>query len=87
MQNRSTFNRFSSVRSLAVVGATALALLLNACGSGMTTEEAESECGRIRDTQPACIDDNAYAQCVSCHEECGRECTALESCPESFTCD
>jgi hypothetical protein len=72
--------------SFLVLGAF-IALALNACGPGFTTEEAMAECDRFRRDLEACFNDDVYTQCVSCHEECGRECSLIDTCPHQFVCD
>lgn len=63
-------------------------LVVNAhCGGGMTTEEASESCLRQRQSQAQCFNDAVMAQCVSCHEECGRDCSQAETCPLQFVCD
>ena len=57
------------------------------CSGGFDTEEATAVCDETRKAQESCFVDDTFAQCVSCHEECGRECSQLESCPLQFSCD
>ena len=57
------------------------------CGGGDDTEEATKTCQDVRARQSQCVDDAAFAQCVACREECGKDCSQLESCPLQFTCD
>ena len=57
-----------------------------ACG-GLSTEESEQRCDQQREANAACVTDAAYAECVSCYEECGDDCTPLGQCPQTFTCD
>ncbi|HSN97749.1 MAG TPA: hypothetical protein VLS89_05605 [Candidatus Nanopelagicales bacterium] len=60
--------------------------LLAGCG-GMSTEDARQRCDQEREAEATqCITEAAYAQCVSCYEECGDECMRAESCPQQFIC-
>ena len=72
------------VRSLAVL----LALLAFplGCGSGLSTEDATLRCDQERDSKNACVDDTAYKACMGCYEECGDECVAHATCPETYSC-
>lgn len=65
----------------------AVLCLVGCGGTGSEPEEAAAECTRIRNDVPACFNDAVYDQCVACHEECGRNCALLDSCPHQFTCD
>jgi len=68
-------------------GAIMFCVVLAGCGSSFTTEEATDVCDRQREVQASCFDDQAMSQCISCHQECGRDCSQLESCPLQFSCD
>lgn len=70
-----------------VLGMAVLALTASACGPSFTPEEATAECDRLRNDLTACFTDEVYDQCVACHEECGRDCSLLDSCPHQFVCD
>lgn len=70
-----------------VLGMAVLALTASACGPTFTPEEATAECDRLRNDLAACFTDEVYDQCVACHEECGRDCSLLDSCPHQFVCD
>jgi hypothetical protein len=65
---------------------TLLLLLPLGCGTGESTEEATDNCQRQRQAQASCFDDAAFDSCVSCREECGRDCITAESCPLQFSC-
>ncbi|WP_437732651.1 hypothetical protein [Sorangium sp. So ce1335] len=62
-----------------------LVALAAGCG-GLSTEESQQRCDRLRDLVPMCSTEQSYAACVSCHEECGDDCEALTSCPQTFAC-
>jgi hypothetical protein len=68
----------------------ALGLALSAavlgCGSGLSTEDAQLRCDQERAAKDQCFTDEAYAQCVSCYEECGDSCATLTSCPVQYSC-
>lgn len=70
-----------------LLGAALLSLAAAGCGPAFTPEEARAECDRLRNDIPACFTDAVYTQCVTCHEDCGRECSLRDSCPHEFTCD
>ncbi len=68
---------------------TTLALIASvaSCGDGFDTEEATAECNLDQKRLPNCMDDEAFALCVSCHQECGDNCATLDTvCPTRFTC-
>lgn len=86
--DRSKAARIRFARAWAqVIAMLAVAMLAVACGPTMTTDEATAACERQRAADTACINDAAFDACVACHEECGRECLILESCPVQFQCD
>ncbi|WP_438016218.1 hypothetical protein WMF18_36045 [Sorangium sp. So ce315] len=69
------------------IGSALLSLVALAAGcGGLSTEEAQERCDRLRDTVPFCSTDESHAACVSCHEECGDDCEASPTCPQTFAC-
>lgn len=57
------------------------------CGSGVSEDDAKLRCDQEKtNNASACIDDAAYAQCMSCEQECGDHCVRMETCPTQFTC-
>lgn len=82
--------RFTQTRAILSKLLPALCLALSAaaigCGSGLSTEDATLRCDQERAAKTACFTDEAYAQCVSCHENCGDSCAVLESCPVQYAC-
>ncbi len=78
-----TKHRFVSIIPLIVLLAAPFA-----CGPSMDTEEASAQCDRIAADLLSCIDKAAHSECVACYEDCGRECSLVDStCPHQFTCD
>jgi hypothetical protein len=57
---------------------------LAGCGGGYSSDEAKQVCD-LEASKP-CSDANTTDQCVSCFEECGRDCVVLESCPVQYAC-
>lgn len=70
-----------------VLGAALALVFANACGPTFERDEAIAECDRLRNDLVSCFTDEVYDQCVACHEECGRDCSMQETCPEQFLCD
>ncbi|WP_437632719.1 hypothetical protein [Sorangium sp. So ce854] len=69
------------------IGSALLSLVALAAGcGGLSTEEAQERCDRLRNTVPVCSTDESHAACVSCHEECGDDCEASTACPQTFAC-
>ena len=63
------------------------ALAIGGCGDGFDTAEATAACDADEKNMPNCFDDDAYAQCIACHEECGDTCATIDTvCPAQFTC-
>jgi hypothetical protein len=60
-----------------------LCSLMLGCG-GYSSDEAKQVCDLER-TKP-CQNDETYAACISCFEECGSDCATLESCPVQYAC-
>lgn len=75
---------FTYVRSLAAL--IAIAALSMGCGSGLSTEEATQRCDQERNIKRMFFSEGSYASCLSCYEECGDDCDALATSPESYTC-
>jgi hypothetical protein len=64
--------------------ATVTLLALVACSS-YSTQEAYVACDQQREARgPTQFDDDAFASCVECHENCGQDCQAAEG-RESLT--
>jgi hypothetical protein len=80
--------RFSTILPALCLALSAAAIAASAigCGSGLSTEDATLRCDQERAAKDACFTDEAYTQCVSCHEECGDACAVLESCPVQYSC-
>jgi len=72
---------------IATIGA--LAVLWGACGDHDTTQEAYDTCEVILadrvDTTDG-TDDEVFAACVACHENCGSDCSVEGSSPPEFVC-
>lgn len=75
---------FTYVRSLAAL--IAIAALSMGCGSGLSTEEATQRCDQERNIKKMFFSEGSYTSCLSCYEECGDECGALATSPESYAC-
>ena len=75
-----------NVRGLAALITIAIAALSVGCGSGLSTEEATQRCDQERFIQGMLFTDDAYAQCLTCYEECGDECDRRSTTPPSFLC-
>jgi hypothetical protein len=58
------------------------------CGCGsLSDDEITVRCDQERAAKlPSCVDDDAYAECVSCYEECGDSCRSKGLCPEQYDC-
>jgi hypothetical protein len=74
---------FVSVCLLAVLGGAALG-----CGSnGSSASDAKLRCMQYQNASTECVTDKAYAQCISCFEQCGDMCVAEATCPQVFSCN
>jgi hypothetical protein len=62
----------------------ALVSSLAGCGGGLSTQEAYEVCGALEGDNPA-ITEEAFAECVACHENC-EDCVAQGTSPETFVC-
>ena len=65
------------------------ALSAAGCGNGYDSEEATDECNvkRASEELKLCMNDDAFAACVACYEECGDGCATVSTvCPTQFTC-
>ena len=67
--------RLSCIAALACIAA---------CG-GYSTQEAYDRCEEERTVKPT-VTDEAFAQCVACYEDCGNDCVAQGTSPESYLC-
>ena len=74
----------TNVRVLAAL--ITIAVLSVGCGSGLSTEEATQRCDQERFIKDDFYTDSSYAQCISCFEECGDECLARATAPETYAC-
>ena len=76
------------MRLLLATALTGLAMLsIGACGDGFDTEEANAACNEEKARLADSFDDGSFAQCVSCHEECGDSCATIDTVtPATFTC-
>ncbi len=64
-----------------------LSASLLGCNGGFDRAEAEMVCGDLAADLTSCIDGPAESSCISCHEECGRDCDInLSVCPHTFSC-
>lgn len=75
---------FTYVRSLAAL--IAIAALSMGCGSGLSTEEATQRCDQERNIKKMFFSEGSYTSCLGCYEECGDECVAQATSPESYAC-
>lgn len=62
----------------------AIALLVGACGNGLSTQEAYEICESEQSRNPS-IDDVSFADCVACYEDCG-DCIVQDTAPATFAC-
>ena len=76
-------NRYGKI--LGTLGA-CIALLTTACGSGVSEEDAKVRCDQEKTAKSYFFTQESYDQCVSCQEECGDECQAQATTPESYAC-
>jgi hypothetical protein len=56
------------------------------CDGGYTEAKAEERCQQEMASKAQCVTDAAYQECVACYEECGTQCLAQATCPETYTC-
>jgi hypothetical protein len=65
-----------------------LVTLGGVCGcGGLSDNEIKVRCDQERAAKmPSCVDDDAYAACMSCYDECGDSCRSKGLCPEQYTC-
>lgn len=61
-----------------------IALFAPACG-GMSLEEATERCDADRSRLLTCPEET-YQQCISCHEECGNDCTLIDTHGQTASC-
>ncbi|MBL8740400.1 MAG: hypothetical protein JNK04_04880 [Myxococcales bacterium] len=69
---------------LASISALLATFTLAGCDEHFTTQEAYSSCEQLvgaPEDSPA-----AFADCVSCYEDCGNACTLEGSAPITYTC-
>lgn len=63
-----------------------LALAFAGCGGGFSEEKATQRCDQEK-ANKLCMTDAAYAQCLSCFQECGDQCVITAACPDTYSCD
>lgn len=68
------------------MGAAIACFLLAGCDGGLSTQEAIVRCDQER-TSKATVTDESYQECLTCYEECGDDCKALDTSPETYTCE
>jgi hypothetical protein len=70
-----------------VLGLVAFVPVLVAAGcGGYSQETAEKFCGQEAAAKQACTTDEATQACIDCYMECGDECRAQATCPETYAC-
>jgi hypothetical protein len=62
-----------------------VALGLSACGGRFSTQEAVERCD-IERANKLTVTDEVYDACVACFEDCGEDCAAAGSTPETYRC-
>jgi hypothetical protein len=62
------------------------AMLGFGCSGGYDTEEAADVCNRDQQGQSSCFNADVMAECISCFEECGSDCSQAETCPLQYHC-
>ena len=68
----------------ALAGITALAA---GCDGGFDNAESVEICEDIRERLDGSMTDATLAMCVTCFEDCGRDCQQLEEVPLQFVCE
>lgn len=63
-----------------------IGLLVAACSGGYSAEDAAGRCDIDTANNSLCSNDETYAACLDCYEECGDECVVVAGCPISFAC-
>lgn len=56
------------------------------CGSGISAADAQTRCDQDRAAKGAFVTDASYQQCLSCFEQCGDQCAAKATSPETYAC-
>jgi hypothetical protein len=56
------------------------------CSDGLDPEQAKVRCDQERAARGAFVTDEAYQQCLDCHEECGDNCRVSSDAVPQFTC-
>ncbi|MEZ4443339.1 MAG: hypothetical protein R3B72_29860 [Polyangiaceae bacterium] len=65
----------------------ALLLTVSACGNHYSTQDAYVACEDLQTRVSTLTDDQTFAECVACYEDCGDECALDESAEGSpFSC-
>jgi hypothetical protein len=74
-------NPVSALRFALILGAP----LLGACGGHLSTQDAAERCNIERANKPT-VTDEAYQACIACFEDCGDDCAAAGTTPETYRC-
>ena len=54
-----------------------------ACGDHYTTQEADAVCEELKERISTLDNEETFAECVACHEDCGDECETPDfTCPD-----
>ncbi len=61
-------------------------LLTSGCAEHFTTQEAYSTCEQLADAGAPIDSEEAFANCVSCYEDCGNACVLEASTPAVYAC-
>lgn len=62
------------------------ALFCAACGSGVSESDAQARCDQEKAAKAGFFTQSSYDQCVSCQEDCGDDCRAQSTSPETYKC-
>lgn len=71
---------------LGLVAFVPLLTLSAGCGGGYSQETAQKFCDQEAYAKEACMTDDAVQECVGCYMECGDDCRAQATCPETYAC-
>lgn len=61
-------------------------LFTGGCAEHFTTQEAYSTCEQLADAGAPIDTEEAFANCVSCYEDCGNACVLEASTPAVYAC-
>ncbi len=56
------------------------------CGSGLSLEDATIRCDQEKAAKSQFVTSAAYAQCLTCYQECGNDCVIAATAPSSYSC-